>query len=49
MMMMMMMMMMKNCFWGMFDRQKVFMPYFQAGLLSEILTIAILQHAASRV
>ena len=49
MMMMMMMTMMMNCFCSMVDRQKVFTPYFQPGPLSEILTIANLRHAASRV
>ena len=48
-MMMMMMMMMMNCFCRMIDRQKALMPYFQPGPLSEILTIANLWHAASRV
>ena len=33
-------MMIMNCFCGMVDQQKVFMPYFQLGPLSEILTIA---------
>ena len=41
--------MMMNCFCGMVDRRKVFMPYFQPGPLSEILTIANLWHAISRV
>ena len=48
MMMMMMMMMMMNCFCGMVDRRKA-EPYFQLGPLSEILTIANLRHAASRI
>ena len=48
-MMMLMMMMMMNCFCGMFDHWKAFTPYFQPGPLSEILTIANLRHAASRV
>ena len=43
------MMMMINCFCGMVDRRKVFMPYFQPGPLSEILTIANLWHAVSKV
>ena len=49
MMMMMMMMMMINCFYGMVDRQKAFSPFFQPGPLSEILTIANIRHATSRV
>ena len=40
MMMMMMMMMMKNWFRGMVERQKMFLPYFQPGPLSEIFTTA---------
>ena len=38
-----------NCFWIMVDWQKVFKPYFQPGPLSEIHTIANLQHVAYRV
>ena len=38
-MMMMMMMMRMNCFSRMDDQQKAFMPYFQLGPLSDILTI----------
>ena len=41
--------MMMNCFCGMVDQQKAFKPYFQPGPLSEILTIANLQPAASKV
>ena len=44
-----MMMMMMNCFCEMVDRRKAFTTYFQLGPLSEILTIANLRHAASRV
>ena len=46
--MVMMMMMMMNCFCGIVDRRKA-EPYFQPGALSEIFTIANLQHAASRI
>ena len=46
---MMMIKMMKDCFCGMVDRRKAFTPYFQPGPLSEILTIANLRQAASRV
>ena len=46
--MMVMMMMMMNCFCGMVDQRKA-EPYFQPGLLSEIVTIANLRHATSRV
>ena len=46
---MMMMMIMMNCFCGMVDRRKAFMPYFQPEPLSEILTIANLRHTANRV
>ena len=49
MMMTMMMMMMMNCIFGMVDRRKAFTPYSQPEPLSEILTIANLRHAASRV
>ena len=49
MMMMMMMMMMMNYFWGTVDQRKASMPYFQPGPLSEILTIANIQQAGSRV
>ena len=42
-------MMMMNCFCGMVDRRKAFRTYFQPGTLSEILTIANLRHAASRI
>ena len=41
-------MMMMNCFCRMVDRRKA-EPSFQPGALSEILTIAILRHAASRI
>ena len=37
-----------TCFCGMVDRRKA-EPYFQPGPLSEILTIANLRHAASRI
>ena len=40
MMMMTMMMMVMKCFCGLDDRQKTFMPYFQTGPLSEIVTIS---------
>ena len=40
--------MMMNCFCGMVDRRKA-EPNFQPGLLSEILTITNLRHAASRI
>ena len=36
-------------FYGMVDRRKAFKPYFQPGPSSEMLTIANLRHAASRV
>ena len=38
-------MMMMSCFCGMVDRRKAFLPYFQPGPLSEILTIANLRQA----
>ena len=38
-----------NCFCGIVERKKAFMPYFQPAPLSEILTTANLRHAASRV
>ena len=43
------MIMIMNCFCGMNDQWKAFMPYFQPGPLSEILTIANLWHAARSV
>ena len=42
-------MMMMNYFCGMVDQRKAFMPYLQPEPLSDILTIANLRHAASRV
>ena len=48
MMMMMMMKMMMNCFCDMVDRRKVFC-LIPAGIMSEILTIANLRHAANRI
>ena len=36
-------------FCGMVDRRKAFAPYFHPGPLSELVTIANLRHAASRV
>ena len=44
-----MMMMMMNCFCGMVDQRNAFTSYFQPGPLSEILIVANLQHAASRI
>ena len=38
-----------NYFCGMVDRRKAFTPYFQPRPLSEILTIANLRHAESKV
>ena len=49
MMMMMMMMMIMNCFCDMVNRRKVSSLIFSRTPLSEILTIANLQHAASRI
>ena len=36
-------------FWGMVDRQIAFTPYFQLVPLPEVLTIANLRHAASKI
>ena len=38
-----------NCFCGMVEQLKAFTPYFQPGPSSEILTIANLRHAGSKV
>ena len=46
---MVMTIMMMNYFCGMVDRRKASTTYFQPGPLSEILTIANLRHAASRI
>ena len=46
---MVMMMMMMNCFCGMVDRRTRFGLISSQGPLSEILTIANLRHAASRI
>ena len=45
----MMMMMIMNYFCGMVDRRKTFTSYSQPEPLSEILAIADLRHATSRV
>ena len=49
MMMMMMMMMMINCFCGMAEQRKAFRIISSQGHLSEILTIANLRRAVSRI
>ena len=37
-----------TCFCGIIDQRRAFIPYFQPGPLSEILTIANVRHAPSR-